>query len=471
VPIVLIADDEPNIRRMVGALLTGEGYEVTETANGVEAVARVKDGEPDVALIDLMMPGELDGMATLAKLRGVAPDLPVIMMSGRAGLADAVKATKLGAFNFLEKPLTPEGVLLAVASALELRQTRRVARALRAELGFTGEMVGKSAAMAAVRQMIARVAPTDARVLITGESGTGKELVASAIHDASPRREKPFVRVNCAAIPRDLVESEMFGHERGAFTGATQTRIGRFELAHHGTLFLDEVGDLGPDAQAKLLRAIEAKEIQRVGGNRVIRTDVRIISATNHDLQRAVRGGTFREDLYFRLNVIPLAIPPLRERSDDVIELVAHFSEQFLQRTGQARPRWRSDSLLLLRDYPWPGNVRELANIIERLAILHPGAEITGQQVEDVLIVDRDDEAESTPITPSRAQEKVSDGRASSGAPISLADKLDSFERTVIARALAEASGNVADAARKLQTDRPNLYRRMKRLGINATRV
>jgi two-component system nitrogen regulation response regulator NtrX len=471
VPIVLIADDEPNIRRMVGALLTGEGYEVTETANGVEAVARVKDGEPDVALLDLMMPGELDGMATLAKLRSVAPDLPVIMMSGRAGLADAVKATKLGAFNFLEKPLTPEGVLLAVASALELRQTRRVARALRAELGFTGEMVGRSTAMAAVRQMIARVAPTDARVLITGESGTGKELVASAIHDASPRRERPFVRVNCAAIPRDLVESEMFGHERGAFTGATQTRIGRFELAHHGTLFLDEVGDLGPDAQAKLLRAIEGTEIQRVGGNRIIRTDVRIISATNHDLQRAVRGGTFREDLYFRLNVIPLAIPPLRERSDDIVELVAHFSEQFLQRTGQAKPKWRSDALLLLRDYPWPGNVRELANIIERLAILYPGAEITGQQVEDVLIVDRGDEAESATITPTRAQDKLSGRRASSGGPGSLADKLDSFERTVIARALAEAGGNVADAARILQTDRPNLYRRMKRLGINATRV
>jgi two-component system, NtrC family, nitrogen regulation response regulator NtrX len=472
VPIVLIADDEPNIRRMVGALLTGEGYEVTETANGVEAVARVKDGEPDVALLDLMMPGELDGMATLAKLRGVAPDLPVIMMSGRAGLADAVKATKLGAFNFLEKPLTPEGVLLAVASALELRQTRRVARALRAELGFTGQMVGKSAAMAAVREMIARVAPTDARVLITGESGTGKELVASAIHDASPRREKPFVRVNCAAIPRDLVESEMFGHERGAFTGATQTRIGRFELAHHGTLFLDEVGDLGPDAQAKLLRAIEAKEIQRVGGNRIIRTDVRILSATNHDLQRAVRGGTFREDLFFRLNVIPLAIPPLRDRSDDVVELVAHFSEQFLQRTGQARPRWRSDALQLLRDYPWPGNVRELANIIERLAILHPGAEITGQQVEDVLIVDRDDDVEAATITPTHAQGALTGRRApSSIAPTSLAEKLDGFERTVIARALAEAGGNVADAARRLQTDRPNLYRRMKRLGINATRV
>jgi two-component system nitrogen regulation response regulator NtrX len=455
---------------MVGALLSGEGYEVMETPSGTEAVARVKEGEPDVALVDLMMPGELDGMATLGRLRDVAPDLPVIMMSGRAGLADAVKATKLGAFNFLEKPLTPEGVLLAVSSALELRQTRRVARALRAELGFGGQMVGKSSAMDDVRAMIARVAPTDARVLITGESGTGKELVASAIHDGSPRREKPFVRVNCAAIPRDLVESEMFGHERGAFTGATQTRIGRFELAHHGTLFLDEVGDLGPDAQAKLLRAIEAKEIQRVGGNRVIRTDVRIISATNHDLQRAVRSGVFREDLYFRLQVIPLAIPPLRDRGDDIFELVGHFSEQFLQRSGQAKPRWRSDALQLLRDYPWPGNVRELANIVERLAILHPGAEITGQQVEDVLIVDRDEAA--PPTTPTRAQRQVGDARESTAhGPTSLADKLESFERTVIARALAEAGGNIADAARRLQTDRPNLYRRMKRLGINATRV
>ena len=469
-PIVLIADDEPNIRRMVGALLTGEGYEVAETPNGVQAVARVREGEPDVALIDLMMPGELDGMATLGRLREVAPDLPVIMMSGRAGLADAVKATKLGAFNFLEKPLTPEGVLLAVSSALELRQTRRVARQLRAELGFGGQMVGTSDAMNVVRQMIARVAPSDARVLITGESGTGKELVASAIHDASPRRDKPFVRVNCAAIPRDLVESEMFGHERGAFTGATQTRIGRFELAHHGTLFLDEVGDLGPDAQAKLLRAIEAKEIQRVGGNRIIRADVRILSATNHDLQRAVRSGAFREDLYFRLQVIPLAIPPLRERGDDILELVEHFSEQFLQRTGQARPRWRSDALQLLREYPWPGNVRELANIVERLAILHPGAMITGQQVEDVLIVDREEDAVIPVTTPTRTRQRVSDESGARG-PVSLAERLDSFERTVIARALAEAGGNVADAARRLQTDRPNLYRRMKRLGISASRV
>jgi two-component system nitrogen regulation response regulator NtrX len=471
VPIVLIADDEPNIRRMVGALLASEGYEIVETPTGVEAVAKVKEGEPDVALVDLMMPGELDGMATLARLREVAPDLPVIMMSGRAGLADAVKATKLGAFNFLEKPLTPEGVLLAVTTALELRQTRRVARALRAELGFGGQMVGGSEAMNGVRQMIARIAPSDARVLITGESGTGKELVASAIHEASPRREKPFIRVNCAAIPRDLVESEMFGHERGSFTGATQSRIGRFELAHKGTLFLDEVGDLGPDAQAKLLRAIEAKEIQRVGGNRVIRTDVRILSATNHDLERAVREGTFREDLYFRLKVIPLSIPPLRDRGDDIIELVEHFSEQFLQRTGQAKPRWRREALELMRAYPWPGNVRELANIVERLAILHPGAEITGLQVEEVLIVEPDDGGVPI-VTPTRALESVAAFRESGGAtPSSLADRLDSYERTVIARALQEANGNIADAARRLQTDRPNLYRRMKRLGISSSRV
>ncbi len=460
---------------MVGALLTAEGYEVTEAESGAAALAKVNEGEPDIALVDLMMPGALDGMATLAKLREAAPDLPVIMMSGRAGLADAVNATKLGAFNFLEKPLTPEGVILSVASALELRQTRRVARSLRAQLGFTGSMVGRSSQMAAVRQMIDRVAPSDARVLISGESGTGKELVASAIHDASPRREKPFVRVNCAAIPRDLVESEMFGHEKGAFTGSTQTRIGRFELAHHGTLFLDEVGDLGPDAQAKLLRAIEAKEIQRVGGNKIIRTDVRILAATNHDLVRAVRAGTFREDLFFRLNVIPLAIPPLRERGDDILELVEHFSEQFLQRTGQAKPRWRSDALVLLRDYPWPGNVRELANIIERLAILHPGAEMTGPQVEDVLIVDRDEPPRPGPFPtpPERARsfERASTAPRESVEAASLADRLDSFERSVIARALAESGGNVADAARRLHTDRPNLYRRMKRLGIIADRV
>jgi two-component system nitrogen regulation response regulator NtrX len=257
-PSILIVDDEPNIRRMVGALLSAEGYEVRDAQDGAAGLARALESEPDVLLLDLMMPGELDGLATLARLRERLPDVPVVMMSGRAGLSDAVRATKLGAFNFLEKPLSPEGVLLALSSALELRQVRREARALRAEVGLSGEMIGQSPALERVRELIGRVAPTDSRVLITGESGTGKELVAAAIHSGSSRRDRPFVRVNCAAIPRDLVESEMFGHEKGAFTGATDRRIGRFELAHTGTLFLDEVGDLGAEAQAKLLRAIEA---------------------------------------------------------------------------------------------------------------------------------------------------------------------------------------------------------------------
>ena len=451
---VLIVDDEPNIRRMVGALLTSEGYEVRDAAEGAVGLQRIAESCPDVVLLDLMIPGELDGLATLARLRESVPDVPVIMMSGKAGLSDAVKATKLGAFNFLEKPLSPEGVLLALASALELRRVRREARALREDLGLAGEMIGRSPAMDRVREMIARVAPTDARVLIIGESGTGKELVASAIHFGSARKERPFVRVNCAAIPRDLVESEMFGHEKGAFTGATDRRIGRFELAHTGTLFLDEVGDLGAEAQAKLLRAIEAKEIERVGGGKPIRVDVRIVSATNRDLARAVADGTFRDDLLFRLNVIPIEISPLRERPDDIPALVAHFSALHRARTGRQPPQWTPVALSLLAQYRWPGNVRELANIVERLAILHAGADVAERNVRAVLPMDGGPRRADPPLpSPSLLDE-------------SLTDTLDGHERTLIVRALSAAGGNVAEASRRLKTDRANLYRRMRRLGI-----
>src|SRR5687767_13138558 len=384
-PSVLIIDDEPNIRRMVGALLTAEGYEVRDAPDAVQGLARAGEAEPDIVLLDLMMPGELDGMAVLARLRERFPELPVVMMSGRAGLSDAVKATKLGASNFLEKPLSPEGVLLALGSALELRRARQEARALREDLGLTDEMVGDSPGVKRLREMIARIAPTDARVLVTGESGTGKELVAAAIHFGSARKDRPFVRVNCAAIPRDLVESEMFGHERGSFTGATERRIGRFELAHTGTLFLDEVGDLGLEAQAKLLRAIEAKEIERVGGGRTIKVDVRIVAATNKDLGRCVQDGTFREDLYFRLNVIPIELPPLRERPDDVPALVSHFSALDRARTGHRSPTWSDDALRLMARHRWPGNVRELANIVERLSILHAGDTVREEHVRQVL--------------------------------------------------------------------------------------
>ncbi len=452
---VLIIDDEPNIRRMVGALLTAEGFEVRDAADGATGIAQAMEFEPDAVLLDLMMPGELDGMATLNKLREVAPDTPVVMMSGKAGLSDAVKATKLGAFNFLEKPLSPEGVLLALSSAIELRRARREAKALRAEVGLGGEMVGRSPAMEKVREMIARVAATDARVLITGESGTGKELVAAAIHNASERRDRPFVRVNCAAIPRDLVESEMFGHEKGAFTGASERRIGRFELAHTGTLLLDEVGDLGQEAQAKLLRAIEAKEIERVGGGKPIRVDVRILAATNKDLARAVSEGAFREDLLFRLNVIPLHVPPLRERPDDIPPLVAHFSALHRVRTGHPAPRWTDEALTLLTRYRWPGNVRELANVVERLAILHAGYDVTPDDVQGVIAIGRADGAAAAPAFPDPS--KLTQP---------LSDTLDEYERMLISRALSVAGGNVAEAARRLQTDRPNLYRRMRRLGI-----
>ena len=451
-PTVLIIDDEPNIRRMVGALLGAEGYDVRDASDGASGVLRASEHEPDVVLLDLMMPGDLDGMGALERLREAIPDSPVVMMSGRAGLSDAVRATKLGAFTFLEKPLTPEGVVLALSSAMELRRARLEARALRADLGLAGEMVGESPGVQRVRDLIARVGPTDSRVLISGESGVGKELVAAAIHAASSRRDRTFVRVNCAAIPRDLVESEMFGHEKGSFTGATERRIGRFELAHTGTLLLDEVGDLGPEAQAKLLRAIEAREIERVGGGQPIRVDVRIIAATNKDLGRAVAEGRFREDLFFRLNVIPLNVPPLRERPSDIPMLVRHFSALHHVRTGQSPSKWTSEAIAALGRYRWPGNVRELANIVERLAILNAGADVTEDAVRGVLPVER--AHTSAPLPDPAALDR------------SLTDTLDEYERMLIARALSMAGGNVAEAARKLKTDRPNLYRRMRRLGI-----
>jgi transcriptional regulator with GAF, ATPase, and Fis domain len=312
--------------------------------------------------------------------------------------------------------------------------------------------------MREVRALIARIGPTDARVLITGESGTGKELVAAALHEGSPRRDKPFVRVNCAAIPRDLVESEMFGHERGAFTGATERRIGRFELAHTGTLFLDEVGDLGAEAQAKLLRAIEAREIERVGGGKPIRIDVRILAATNKDLTRAVADGTFREDLFFRLNVIPMQLPPLRDRPGDLPALVRHFSARHRTRTGRPLVTWQPEALAALGGYRWPGNVRELANVVERLAILHAGSEVSRTDVLQVI-----PQAAHGAATAHSASDRAGADPAD-GLPLS--DALDVYERRLIAAALTHSDGNVAEAARRLQTDRPNLYRRMRRLGL-----
>ncbi|UCC26689.1 MAG: sigma-54-dependent Fis family transcriptional regulator [Gemmatimonadales bacterium] len=448
---ILIVDDEGNIRRALGALLEAEGHKVETAGSAEEALVEVPGFSPDVILLDLMLPGR-SGLEILPEIGELLPSSVVVMMSGQATLAHAVEATRLGAFHFIEKPLSPEAVLLTIKGAEEVVRARDLTRALQEELGPEAELVGRSPAMERVGELVRRAAPSDARILITGESGTGKELVATAIHGLSPRAGGPFIRVNSAAIPRDLVESEMFGHERGAFTGATERRRGRFELADGGTLFLDEVADLGPEAQGKLLRALETGVIERVGGAEPIEVDVRVVAATNRDLREAVREGTFRQDLLFRLEVLPIHLPPLRERSGD-IPLLVEFALRRLQKRHGVRPaRFTPEALeLLSTGYDWPGNVRELLNVVERLSILHPDSRVDPGDVREVL--------------PGLGMQV--------GAPAyldhdrrPLRDRLDDYERSLVVGALEAAEGNITEAARRLRTDRANLYRRMKRLGM-----
>jgi two-component system, NtrC family, nitrogen regulation response regulator NtrX len=433
---ILIVDDEPNIRRMLRGLLEGEGYTVSEAEDGGAGVERAVTEDPDVVLVDLAMP-RMDGLTALQRLSERKPRTPVVMMSGRATLQDAVAATRLGAFQFLEKPLTPEVVVSTVNGAVELRRARD-----RAEPPTTtADIVGVSVGMERVRQRILQAAPTDARVLVTGESGTGKELVAAAVHHLSRRARGPLVRLNSAAIPKELIESEMFGHEKGAFTGAVERRRGRFEQADGGTLFLDEVADLSQAAQAKLLRALESGVVQRVGGSKPVPVDVRVVAATNTDLARAVAAGDFRDDLFYRLNVLPIDIPPLRDRMEDLPGLVEHLMGRLRDRHGMNPPEITDTGLAALRRYRWPGNVRELANICERLAILHSGATVGAAEVAALL--------------PAIAEETRS-----------LSEQMEAYERGRIEAALSAAEWSVAEAARALKTDRANLYRRMKRLGI-----
>ncbi|TVP76829.1 MAG: sigma-54-dependent Fis family transcriptional regulator [Gemmatimonadales bacterium] len=452
---VLIIDDEGNLRRMLRAVLESEGWAVEEAADGRSGLAMAREVRPEVVLLDLVLPGE-SGLEILPELLDETPGLPVVMMSGEATLEDAVEATRRGAFHFLEKPLTPESVLITLRNALDVGRARDLSRALQDEMGPGARLVGESEAMDEVRATIRKVAPTDARVLITGESGTGKELAAAAIHALSGRRGGPFVRVNSAAIPRDLVESEMFGHERGAFTGATERRRGRFELAHRGTLFLDEVGDLGAGAQAKLLRALESGTIQRVGGQTTLEVDVRLVAATNRDLALEVAADRFREDLLFRLEVVPIRMPSLRERPQDVAPLVDHGLERLRKQQGLVVPRVSEEGRAALGAHTWPGNVRELFNLLERAAILHPGAELGAAEIRTLL------------LTGGR-RPRASGPEYRSGDARPLAHRLESYERSQIEGALREADGTVAEAARILQTDRANLYRRMKRLGIRTS--
>ncbi|MBM3321738.1 MAG: sigma-54-dependent Fis family transcriptional regulator [Candidatus Eisenbacteria bacterium] len=442
---ILVVDDEPNIRRTLTGLLEDEGFDVKCTASAEEALEAIGKSPPDLLLLDVFLPG-MDGIAFLEKLREKGAAFPVVVLSGHASIEMAVRATKLGAFDLQEKPVDPERLLLAVRNALEVARLRAENRSLRASLRAPGAILGEHPLMAELRDEIAKAAPSNGRVLVHGENGTGKELVARAIHEASERKEKPFVRVNCAAIPKDLIESELFGHEKGAFTGATEQRIGKIEAAEGGTLLLDEVGDMSLETQAKLLRVLEARELERVGGRTPIPFDVRILSATNKNLRKEIEKGSFREDLYFRLAVIPIRVPPLRERASDIPILVEHFLARLAEENGRKPKRFSRGALDRLVDHTWPGNVRELRNLVERLVIMCPEGEIGRSDVDRAIGV--------------LGEENGADGAAS------LRERVERYEIRVIREALLQSRGNVAETARALATDRANLHRKMRRYGI-----
>ena len=454
---ILLIDDDSAIRRQLRGVLEDEGHETAEAPTAADGYAQLGKGAFDAVLLDLRMPGE-HGLDALVKIREMAPDTAVIIVSGEGTLEHAMKAGQRGAYDFIEKPIRdPDHLIETLGEAVRVTRLRRrpgptdvapgasPAGAAATELASDPSMglVGQSPAMERLREQIRRVAPSAGRVLVTGENGAGKELVAAAIHMLSKRANGPFVRLNCAAIPKDLLESELFGYEKGAFTGALQAKKGRLELADGGTLFMDEIGDLALEAQAKLLRALETGEIERVGGTRTAKVDVRLIAATNKDLAAGVRSGEFREDLYFRLNVLPLAVPPLRERRGDIARLCAHFLERFAAAEGRPAPALAADAAELLEDYHWPGNVRELRNLMERAVVLVDGASITANDLDAWL--------ESAPDTDEDSGLKGRIARS----------EIDS-----IRRALDTADWNVTQAAAGLGIDRTNLHRKMRKYGI-----
>jgi len=439
---VLIVDDEPSVLLETAASLKRQ-YEVLTASRAEDAERMLAEQRIDLLLTDLRLPGK-DGIALLERVKAAHPDTPVVLMSGHGTIEEAVKAIRLGAVDFVEKPFGPERLQVTVERALELKALQRENERLRTLAGAADEMIGKSRALEQIRAEAAKVAKTEAKVMITGESGTGKELVARAIHRQSARSRGPFEKLNCAALPKDLVESELFGYEKGAFTGAAQMKRGRLEAAHQGTLFLDEAGDMSLETQAKFLRAIETGEIERLGGTRTISVDTRILAATNKDLPAEIQSGRFREDLFYRLNVVPIHIPPLRARREDVPLLVAHFVERF----GAEQPRGprtvTREAMERLSAYSWPGNIRELKNLMERLLIMTDGDAIELSDVEDALPIDSGDEP-----------------------PSEIRAARDKAERDTILSMLRECQWNVSEASRRLGMDRGYLHRKIKRYGLS----
>ena len=450
---ILVIDDDAEVRRSLEGLLTDEGYLVSSAAGGDEGLGLLREEPVDLVLLDIIMPGRRDGLDVMEEVRRSYGDLPpVIMISGYGDVETAVRALKAGAYDFVEKPfMGGEKLLVTIENALTMVRLRRENEDFKERIESRYEIIGKSPQIASVREEIRRAAPSTGRVVIMGENGTGKELVARALHNLSNRAGEPFVELNCAAIPSELMESELFGHEKGAFTGATSTRRGKFELADGGTLFLDEVCDMNLKAQAKLLRVLQEGEFARIGGEVQIRVDVRVISATNRDVQAEVARGNLREDLYYRLNVIPLTVPPLRERKEDIPLLATHFLRFFCAENGRAEKHLDGEALDVLLLYTWPGNVRELKNLMERLVIMTPEEVIPPSAVRMAL---------SLPEGPGPAED-LSDK--------SLRERLRIFEKLFIEEALRNTGGNISQAARRLGIERPNLHRKMKEHGIRTT--
>ena len=442
---ILIVDDERGIRETLRGVLEDEGFDVETVGSGEACLKTVAENNFSCIMLDVWLP-EIDGLETLKQLRETGNDAAVVMISGHGNIETAVNATKLGAFDFIEKPLSIEKTVLTVRNAIRARELERTNQNLNEKLNREYEMIGESVAMRALRKQIAIVAPTDGRVLISGESGTGKELVARAIHAQSKRSSAPFVEINSAALPEELVESELFGHAKGAFSGAVTAKKGKFEIADGGSLFLDEIGDMSVRVQAKMLRVLEEQRFESVGSNTPVKVDVRVISATNQRLDDLIENGDFRADLFYRLNVIPFQIPPLRERLEDVPLLIEHFNRKFSSDYGKKPKDFTSEAIAALQNYDWLGNVRELRNTVERIVIMIAKQKISADDLPEL------DTKKETPAASFRFP--------------SFKDANDAYQREFILHKLSEADGNVSKAADAMGVDRSHLYRRMKNLGI-----
>jgi two-component system nitrogen regulation response regulator NtrX len=451
---VLVVDDEPAIRDTMRMILEYEGLDVTAASSGQEALSIVEKDPPDIVFLDVKMPG-LDGLEVLSRLRGMNETLPVVIVSAHGTASTALEAGRLGAFRFIEKPLSKDYVLDAVREGLELGTLRRENRTLRSALETRHQVVGESSALRQIMEQVRRAAPTNATVLILGESGVGKELVARAVHRASLRAKERFVQVNCAAIPEELIESELFGHERGAFTGATEKQIGKFEMADRGTIFLDEVGDMSAKTQAKVLRVLQEGEVERLGSARTTKVDVRVIAATNKDLEEEIAEGRFREDLYFRLSVIPISVPPLRERLEDIPALVQHFANQFSRDNNRRPARFAPGAIDVLRQARWRGNIRELRNVVERLLIMSDRDVVEADDVRAVVRLDtRPAAGPAMPAT------------AAGPTPATLREFKEWSERAFLVERLREHDWNISKTAEVIDTPRSNLYKKLEQYNI-----